>query len=142
MKQSLKILTVIVAALSLSGCDSVRHTLGLDHYQPDEFNIVDHPPLSMPKDYNLRPPSDGNTPIKEVDRSTNQAAQTLLGGNLGVGTGGSSNKNLNTVVDRAKSAQTIDPNIRETLDKEAKEEGGVLGEKLKEIKDNAASIYK
>jgi hypothetical protein len=146
MKKSLKILALISVGVSLSGCDSVRNTLGLDHYQPDEFNVTDHPPLSMPKDYNLRPPVDGK-PIPnrtEFNASTQQAEQTLLGPNRGTAVGAGSGQSTQSIVDQAKAGQTVDPNIRTTVDQEAKNEGeeGVIGRKMKEIRENAASIYK
>jgi hypothetical protein len=145
MKKILKILTLISVGASLSGCDSVRNTLGLDHYQPDEFNISNNPPLSMPKDYNLRPPVDGKQiPNRtEFNASTQQAKQTLLGANSGTTTATGSSQNTQSLIDQAKAGQTVDPNIRTTVDQEAKdqEDDGVIGNKLKEIKENAASIY-
>ena len=145
MKRTLKSVVLLGLAISLSGCNSVRNTLGLDHYQPDEFNIDENPPLSMPKDYNLRPPVDGKPlPNKPgVNAYTQQAAQALLGANARTTTTSDSSKNTQSLIERAHAGQTVDPHIRETVNKEAKdqEDDSVINRKLKEIKKNAASIY-
>ncbi len=40
----------------LVSCDTVKSTLGMDHYQADEFNLETHKPLSIPPNYDLVPP--------------------------------------------------------------------------------------
>ena len=44
------------------GCsvDSVGDALGMGKQSPDEYLIVERPPLSIPPDYELRPPSAGD----------------------------------------------------------------------------------
>ncbi len=64
--------------LSLTGCDTVRDTLGLDHSGPNEFDVATSAPLSMPPDYNLRPPEPGAARPQDVP-ADQQAQQTLLG---------------------------------------------------------------
>ncbi|HLD95572.1 MAG TPA: DUF3035 domain-containing protein, partial [Alphaproteobacteria bacterium] len=44
----------------LSGCDSIKNTLGMDHYTPDEFEVSSNPPLTVPTDFSLRPPKDAS----------------------------------------------------------------------------------
>jgi hypothetical protein len=58
VKQQILARTAIlaVALFSLAGCDSVRSALGLDRHVPDETQVVAHPALTLPPDYNLRPP--------------------------------------------------------------------------------------
>jgi hypothetical protein len=48
-----------VSLLTLVGCSGAAETLGLGRNAPDEFAVVDHPPLSLPPDYALRPPQPG-----------------------------------------------------------------------------------
>lgn len=46
--------------LALAACSegqSARNILGLGRKNPDEFRVVSRPPLSMPPDFTLRPPS-------------------------------------------------------------------------------------
>lgn len=146
MKNSTKILTLLSLGFSLSGCDSMRNTLGLDHYQPDEFNIADNPPLSMPRDYNLRPPMEGRVNVNGVNSntSTRQAEQTLLGVQRSAMIERNSSQNVNSLIDQARQNQQTDPQIRAKLDQESKsyEDDDVISRKLKEIKKNATSIYK
>lgn len=43
----------------LAGCAETKEAFGLTSKPPDEFAVVDHPPLSMPPDFALRPPRPG-----------------------------------------------------------------------------------
>ena len=62
----------------LSACSSVKEDLGLGRSPPDEFAVVDRPPLAMPPDYGLRPPEPGAPRPQEVD-SAMRANDTLFG---------------------------------------------------------------
>ena len=63
MKPSLK-LCLLLLPLLLNACDNggMRETLGLTRDAPDEFSVVSRPPLSLPPDFNLRPPKPGEAP--------------------------------------------------------------------------------
>lgn len=67
-----------ICLLGLTACDTVRDTLGLEHNGPNEFDVATSAPLSMPPDYNLRPPEPGAPRPQEVPANI-QAQQTLLG---------------------------------------------------------------
>ncbi len=130
-------------ALLLSGCDTVRSTLGLDHYQADPFNVPTNPPLTLPPEYTLRPPAPGAAPTFSKTSNT-QAQQTLSTYNAQVY---SSNATENGLVGQMKTG-TPPANIRELVDKEAHEEsnlGGKLGKQVDDwktqAKKNIASIY-
>src|SRR5579871_6018174 len=69
---------VVVAALALSGCGGARRALGLQKTAPDEFAVVNHGPLVMPPDYDLRPPVPGADRPQELPASE-QARSVLLG---------------------------------------------------------------
>ncbi len=49
--------TCALLALSACGNGTVKETLGLSRKAPDEFKVVARPPLSVPPQFNLRPPS-------------------------------------------------------------------------------------
>ena len=49
----------LALSLVLGACGGVRDTLGLAKRSPDEFTVVRKAPLSMPPDFNLRPPTPG-----------------------------------------------------------------------------------
>ncbi len=128
--------------VALGGCD-VRHTLGLDHYQPDEFNMSDKPPLSMPKDYKLRPPVDAAKESSET-KGSSQAAQKVLGVEAKNSATTNGEKDLLT---KASQGQAADPHIRETVNKDAAVDttlSGKLTEKVaswkEEFKQNVNSI--
>ncbi len=70
------------AALLLAACGdtSVKQTLGIDRRAPDEFRVVSRPPLAVPPQFDLRPPSidSGGMPT-----SRDKAASLVLGGESG-----------------------------------------------------------
>ena len=57
----LKQLLIACSALTLAACSTttVKDTLGIDRKAPDEFRVVSRPPLYIPPDFNLQPPTSG-----------------------------------------------------------------------------------
>ncbi|MGE3624524.1 MAG: DUF3035 domain-containing protein [Bdellovibrionales bacterium] len=107
--------------LALAGCGDLRDDLGLGRTAPDEFAVVDRPPLSVPPDFSLRPPQPGAPRPQEVDM-TKRANTILFGADEGkatskVTTGSKAEKAL--LVN--SGADHVDPNIREVIDREAAE---------------------
>jgi len=72
---------VAASALSLSACSSntVKDTLGLNRSTPDEFRVVSRPPLSVPPQFALRPPSTGEESPNQ--QAAAKQAKSLLTGN-------------------------------------------------------------
>ncbi len=64
--------------LAACGGSSVKETLGIDRRAPDEFRVVSRPPLSVPPQFDLRPPG-----IEGVDTqsATRDKAQAVVLGN-------------------------------------------------------------
>lgn len=62
----------------LSGCsgDKLARTFGLTRDAPDEYTVTTRAPLSMPPDYNLRPPRPG-APRPQEQSERQQAQETL-----------------------------------------------------------------
>jgi hypothetical protein len=52
--------------LLLPGCSDLRVALGMDRVGPDEFAIESRAPLTIPPDFNLRPPTPGAQRPQEV----------------------------------------------------------------------------
>ncbi len=115
------------AVLALSGCGSqVRQALGMTKHSPDEFLTVAHAPLTLPPDYNLRPPEPGAPRPQEGTAS--EQAQTALYANSGgtaLSTGasfGGSNEAAQSAGEVAllqnAGAAGIDPGIRAQIDTE------------------------
>jgi hypothetical protein len=46
----------------LTGCDGVRNALGMERHIPDETKVVSRPPLTLPPEFDLRPPGSA-TPV-------------------------------------------------------------------------------
>ena len=47
------------ASLVLSGCGEFRQAIGMDRAGPDEFAVESRAPLTIPPDFDLRPPQPG-----------------------------------------------------------------------------------
>lgn len=78
----MKYLNYMAAAsmLALCACSSgsVKETLGLNRAAPDEFRVVSRPPLSVPPQFGLRPPSSGEVGINQIP--ADKKAQSLISG--------------------------------------------------------------
>jgi hypothetical protein len=141
-KNGTAILLIGSAAIGLSGCDSLRNTFGLDHYQADEFNVGENPPLSMPPSYNLVPPGsnpsgDGKNLGKIDDQSSTKKAKEVLFG-TSTKTSDTTSHDAKSVVAKASEIQPADPTIRETVTKEKESlstDPNSLPEKLSKMGD-------
>jgi len=49
----------LAGALLISGCSDLKKAMGLERTSPDEFAVESRAPLTMPPDFNLRPPQPG-----------------------------------------------------------------------------------
>lgn len=70
-------LVVLAAAPLLAGCSDVRRTFGFDRTVPDEFAVVSRAPLTVPPDYELRPPRPG-APRPQDGLARERAASVLF----------------------------------------------------------------
>lgn len=70
---------LLSAGLVLSGCssDKLTRTFGLTRDAPDEYTVTTRAPLSMPPDYNLRPPMPG-APRPQEQSERQQAREALV----------------------------------------------------------------
>ena len=115
-------LTCLAAGtLMLAGCSGWRQTFGLDHAPPDEFTVVSQPPLSLPPDFNLRPPRPGAARPQDVG-TTQAAAATVFGVTQAPSAGRV--KNAASAGEAAFLAQAgagnAQPNVRAALDAETR----------------------
>src|ERR1700720_3935093 len=66
-----------LAALSLTaGCSDFKKSIGLEPTLPDEFAVESRAPLTIPPDFDLRPPAPGSARPQEV--SSANKAQTVI----------------------------------------------------------------
>ncbi len=120
-----------LALLTLTtACSDLSDTLGFGRNPPDEFAVVDRPPLSLPPDFELRPPQPGAPRPQEVN-PTKRASNTLFGANAKLANMGErtflegkpetdeiSSDSEKAILEAAGTARA-DPNIREVVDREA-----------------------
>lgn len=80
-----RVLAPALLSLGVVACGggTVQESLGLVRAPPDEFQVVSRAPLSLPPDYDLRPPQPGAPSPGEV--TTQQAAREALIGGTGAG---------------------------------------------------------
>lgn len=72
---------VFLLPLLLAACgqaNSAREVLGLNREAPDEFQVVSRPPLSVPREFNLIPPSD-DADLDLGGRTDQQARSLMIG---------------------------------------------------------------
>jgi hypothetical protein len=111
------LLAVAGLALLVSGCSSLRSMVGLDKDPPDEFQVVNRAPLSMPPDYGLRAPQPGASRPQETS-TADQARQIVIDRQAG----GSSiqpvegRSDSETALLKKAGALNADPNIRREID--------------------------
>lgn len=123
--RALRILVLgLAAGLGLSGCAPLRQAVGLGKNPPDEFQVVSHPPLAMPANYDLPTPNPGEARPQEA--TTTATAQTLLLANGTTPAGAAPAVDTVTDGEKALLAQAgvanIDPKIRAEVDAEAEKE--------------------
>jgi Protein of unknown function (DUF3035) len=75
----------LACALLISGCSDLKKAVGLERSTPDEFAVESRAPLTMPPDFNLRPPQPGaaRPQEKSSDQQARQAIETAGPGEPG-----------------------------------------------------------
>jgi hypothetical protein len=71
------LLVLACAAFLATGCSTLRSIAGLDKDAPDEFQVVQRAPLSMPPDFGLRAPDPGAARPQETT-TTDRARQIVI----------------------------------------------------------------
>ncbi|WP_119299929.1 DUF3035 domain-containing protein [Dongia deserti] len=120
--------------LATGGCSSVKQTLGLTKQSPDEFKVVSRAPLSMPPDYNLRPPTPG-APRPQEGTPRDQAAAAVFQYSttngavpadaippIGEGEAETAQSSGESALLQSAGASGVDPNIRRIVDAETAED--------------------
>jgi hypothetical protein len=68
--------SAFVATLALAGCSDFKQAIGLEPTMPDEFAVESNPPLVIPPEFDLRPPTPGAPRPQDVSLSK-QAEQVI-----------------------------------------------------------------
>lgn len=72
-----RVVLCMMALTMLAGCSKARQELGFSRHSPDEFTVVKRAPLTLPPNYNLRPPGSG-APTVQVE-ATEKARSVVFG---------------------------------------------------------------
>ncbi|NTU76504.1 MAG: DUF3035 domain-containing protein [Alphaproteobacteria bacterium] len=117
----------------LSGCGGVNEALGFGRNAPDEFAVVDRPPLALPPDFELRPPRPGAPRPQEVNMkqrastmlfgATSKDANVVEKGDAAEGKEGTSTAKSETekALLESAGAAKAEPEIRALIDRESAE---------------------
>ena len=66
----------IAILLLLSGCSNdIKSTLGIRKEAPDEFTVISYPPLSVPPEFNLEPPSSETSEVMPSYKANGYTAE-------------------------------------------------------------------
>jgi hypothetical protein len=109
-------------ALGLSACGGFRDQLGLNKQSPDEFRVVSRAPLTVPPDFQLRPPEPG-APRPQVGTTAQQAERAVFRNTtIAQQTASAPNRTAGeqALLDAA-GAQAADPAIRAIVNRETKQ---------------------
>jgi hypothetical protein len=120
----------VCAALLLAACGdgSLRDDLGLGRSSPDEFSVADRPPLSLPPDFELRPPQPGAARPQDVNLSQHASEVVFGSGNKPSAPSDTSTaaavtdgSDVEKAVLTTAGAPNATPDIRTLVDREASE---------------------
>lgn len=111
--RSIALMAVLAAATATSGCAGLSRAMGATKVTPDEFRVVTQAPLTLPPDYNLRPPRPGEPRPQERDPDA-EARAALFGDEMGQAASAGEHSLVT-----AAGAAAVDPSIRDTIDFEA-----------------------
>lgn len=108
---------VLLAASTLSACTDVKRSLGYEKQAPDEFQVVQRAPLSMPPDFSLRPPQPGAVRPQE-GTVRDQARQVLTGLRTSTPISTDNRSSGDIAMMKRVGADSIQPDIRVIVNKE------------------------
>jgi hypothetical protein len=114
--------------MALTACEGMKEQLGMTKQPPDEFRVQARAPLSMPPDFNLRPPRQG-APRPQEGTAQQQARRAVFRIEDAAvpamnGEGGDGRSQGERALLAAAGAGQADANIRAIVDRET----GLLNE--------------
>jgi len=110
------IFLVLMMAISLGACDSVKRAISGGKKAPDEFAVYKRPPLSLPPNYALRPPEPGREQL-ETYSPRDQARAAMLRRPVQAQPLAETTPGLTVLMDKMGTADA-DPAIRSIVDQE------------------------
>ncbi len=118
MRKTLGILVLVGCLAATTACVSRNQNYAVNPNSPDEFRVVTKPPLTIPPEFNLRPPETGTTQPSEVVQATETRGRIFGTENFAIGASAAERA---LVV--AAGANAVSPYIRSIVDYQ---EAGVI----------------
>ena len=78
-QNKLTVFLTLLCVILVTGCESAKKIIGNKKQVPDEFVIYARPPLSLPPDFGLRPPTPGAKSVGSAVTPDMEAAAALSG---------------------------------------------------------------
>ncbi len=118
IRARLVLLGLLALTPALSGCGEVRSALGYDKQAPDEFAVVARAPLSVPPNFQLRPPKPGAERPQEPRKR--HGARDLIVGRTGTTSAASPQAGTSGdgEIRRLLGTGEANPDIRELVNRE------------------------
>ena len=110
-------LLIIILTLSVfHSCSSVKESAGVNRKTPDEFQVIENPPLVIPPDYSLISPD--QLQEKNIDNVEKELAEEIL---FGLKENNIIEENqlstMNLILSKA-NAENVSDNIRQEIDED------------------------
>lgn len=135
LRSKWSLLSLVVVSLTLTGCDKTKEALGLTRAAPDEMQVIERPPLSMPPGYGLRPPLSSQKAHSNPTPREGAEASLLKKAN-----NASSDKSATeSEILKKANADATDPDIRKKIANEEKKNKQSIGEQLAFWTDNKSN---
>lgn len=119
-RKTLSVGMLCAFAISLGACDSAKKLITRSKDAPDEFAVYQRPPLSLPPEFQLRPPEPGSIRPQAIS-PRDEARAALLQRQASIRTQSTRDPNLsnglNAIMEKT-GASTADPTIREVVNSE------------------------
>ncbi|MGE5147212.1 MAG: DUF3035 domain-containing protein [Candidatus Eiseniibacteriota bacterium] len=147
---AIRVLAVAAVAVGLAGCSAGQDIAQIIGTAPNaDTTPVKGAPLTVPPDYDLRPPRGGGEKTKAAEASR-RARYTVLGSNTGAapaaggapGTAAGRTAGEAALLKRAAAGESVDPGVRSKVNAETEvdqEQEKAFVDKLVKYKDNDKS---
>ena len=109
---------LLMGGVVLAGCTDIRDAAGIKKSAPDEFAVVRRAPLSVPPNYELRPPRPGERPAPQIDPREQSRSAVFGVQDQGRPRGTADSAGEETLL-RTLKIDTVDPSIRQKVDQES-----------------------
>lgn len=106
-------------AVAVGACEQIRGVTGATKQAPDEFRVVSRAPLSLPPEYDLRPPRPGAARPQEGSVPAQAKSAVLAASPAQATVPAQSASAAEAALLRAAGAVDVPADIRQTIDRES-----------------------